>query len=267
LADGSVLPKEDELLVEFPISKPSLREAMRILEAEGLLSVRRGKLGGAVVHRPSAANVAYTMGLVLGAHEVSLSDVATALLQVEPILANHRVIATGRKPGRSRLPSGIDRTGMQARLRRQPHRPGDGEDELVGHGGYAGIAYRTGRRRVLGRGSAHDHQSRSSCAHLSASIIAHAKEIADDEIDRRAGRQPELHHRQDRRRPFGHVSAEPQRAKRRYTVISVDDHIVEPPDTFAGRLPRKFADRAPKVVGRPTMTQRSRIRVVVGARR
>ena len=60
---------------------------------------------------------------------------------------------------------------------------------------------------------------------------------------------------------------DPPRARRRYTVISADDHIVEPPDTFAGRLPRKFADRAPKVVGRPTMTQRSRIRVVVGARR
>ena len=47
-------------------SKPSLREAMRILEAEGLLRVRRGKLGGAVVRRPNAANVAYTVGLVLG---------------------------------------------------------------------------------------------------------------------------------------------------------------------------------------------------------
>ncbi|MCC5582309.1 amidohydrolase, partial [Microtetraspora sp. AC03309] len=41
---------------------------------------------------------------------------------------------------------------------------------------------------------------------------------------------------------------EPQRAERLYTVISVDDHIVEPPDTFAGRVPHKFADRAPKVV-------------------
>jgi hypothetical protein len=41
---------------------------------------------------------------------------------------------------------------------------------------------------------------------------------------------------------------DPPRAPRRYTVISVDDHIVEPPDTFTGRLPRKFADRAPKVV-------------------
>src|SRR5882672_7163834 len=41
---------------------------------------------------------------------------------------------------------------------------------------------------------------------------------------------------------------EPERAERKYTVISVDDHIVEPPDTFEGRVPRKFADRAPRVV-------------------
>jgi len=41
---------------------------------------------------------------------------------------------------------------------------------------------------------------------------------------------------------------DPPRAQRRYTVISVDDHIVEPLDTFTGRLPRRFSDRAPKVV-------------------
>lgn len=41
---------------------------------------------------------------------------------------------------------------------------------------------------------------------------------------------------------------EPPRAQRRYTVISVDDHIVEPPDTFQGRVPRKLADRAPRVI-------------------
>lgn len=87
LADGSILPKEDELLLQFPVSKPSLREAMRILEAEGLLRVRRGKLGGSVVRRPNAANVAYTVGLVLGSQEVGLSDVGNALLQVEPACA------------------------------------------------------------------------------------------------------------------------------------------------------------------------------------
>lgn len=40
---------------------------------------------------------------------------------------------------------------------------------------------------------------------------------------------------------------EPERQPRSYTVISVDDHIVEPPDTFTGRLPAKFAERGPRV--------------------
>ena len=41
---------------------------------------------------------------------------------------------------------------------------------------------------------------------------------------------------------------EPDRRRRRCTVISVDDHLVEPPDMFAGRLPSTLADRAPRVV-------------------
>ncbi len=39
-----------------------------------------------------------------------------------------------------------------------------------------------------------------------------------------------------------------------YTLISVDDHLVEPPDMFVGRLPRKFADRAPRVFPQPDGT-------------
>ncbi|HLU42874.1 MAG TPA: amidohydrolase family protein, partial [Microthrixaceae bacterium] len=31
-------------------------------------------------------------------------------------------------------------------------------------------------------------------------------------------------------------------------IISVDDHVVEPPDMFEGRLPSKYADRAPRVI-------------------
>ncbi|HQV57288.1 MAG TPA: amidohydrolase family protein, partial [Ilumatobacteraceae bacterium] len=41
---------------------------------------------------------------------------------------------------------------------------------------------------------------------------------------------------------------EPQPADVRYTLISVDDHLVEPPDMFHGRLPAALADRAPKVI-------------------
>jgi len=32
-------------------------------------------------------------------------------------------------------------------------------------------------------------------------------------------------------------------------LVSTDDHIIEPPDMFDGRLPAKYADRAPRVVG------------------
>ena len=41
---------------------------------------------------------------------------------------------------------------------------------------------------------------------------------------------------------------DPEPAELRYTIISVDDHLVEPPDMFAGRLPAALQDRAPKVV-------------------
>ena len=37
---------------------------------------------------------------------------------------------------------------------------------------------------------------------------------------------------------------------RRFTVISVDDHLVEPPDAFEGRLPARFADKGPRVARR-----------------
>ena len=33
-----------------------------------------------------------------------------------------------------------------------------------------------------------------------------------------------------------------------YTIISVDDHLMEPPHTFEGRLPAKFEQQAPRVV-------------------
>lgn len=41
---------------------------------------------------------------------------------------------------------------------------------------------------------------------------------------------------------------EPEPREVRYTVISVDDHLVEPPHMFEGRLPRDLQERAPHVV-------------------
>jgi predicted TIM-barrel fold metal-dependent hydrolase len=40
---------------------------------------------------------------------------------------------------------------------------------------------------------------------------------------------------------------EPERRRRRFTLISVDDHLVEPPHMFEGRLPKHLQERAPRV--------------------
>ena len=48
---------------------------------------------------------------------------------------------------------------------------------------------------------------------------------------------------------------EPPRADRKYTVISADDHIVEPPHVFEGRVPRMFAERAPRIIEKDDGTE------------
>src|SRR5262249_10238631 len=75
LSEGDSLGKEPELVKRFGVSRPSLREALRILEAEGLISVVRGMLGGVVVHKPDHRMAARTAALVLQARNVPLADV------------------------------------------------------------------------------------------------------------------------------------------------------------------------------------------------
>jgi GntR family transcriptional regulator, transcriptional repressor for pyruvate dehydrogenase complex len=46
LGTGDALPNETQLAEQLGISKPTLRQALRVLERSGLISVRRGKVGG-----------------------------------------------------------------------------------------------------------------------------------------------------------------------------------------------------------------------------
>lgn len=83
--DGVPLPRQDDLMKQFGVSGPSLREALRILETEGLITVRRGKLGGAYVHKPSWSSAAYALGLSLQGQGVTIADLAASLLTLEPM--------------------------------------------------------------------------------------------------------------------------------------------------------------------------------------
>jgi DNA-binding FadR family transcriptional regulator len=54
LVESDALPSESALMERFGVSRPTLREAFRVLESESLISVRRGAHGGARVHIPNA---------------------------------------------------------------------------------------------------------------------------------------------------------------------------------------------------------------------
>ena len=85
LAGADRLPTQDQLVTEFGVSYPSVREALRILETEGLVTVRRGSVGGAEVHRPDESSAAYHLGLALQGSAVSLGDLAAGLQLLEPL--------------------------------------------------------------------------------------------------------------------------------------------------------------------------------------
>jgi DNA-binding FadR family transcriptional regulator len=87
LVDGDELPTEAALLEEFPVSRPTLRESLRILETEGLIRIRRGTRGGCIVRSPRAESAAYHFGLVLQNRRVGLDDIAGARAVLEPACA------------------------------------------------------------------------------------------------------------------------------------------------------------------------------------
>jgi GntR family transcriptional repressor for pyruvate dehydrogenase complex len=57
---------------------------MRILETEGLITVRRGNVGGAVVHQPTSQRAAQMIAMVLQAKSTPPAEVSTALHHLEP---------------------------------------------------------------------------------------------------------------------------------------------------------------------------------------
>ena len=103
LTEGDSLGHEPDLVERFGVSRPSLREALRILEAEGLVTVVRGVRGGVVVHEPDERMTARTAALVLQARNVALADVFEARSLLEPIAAKAIATMRGRRAAISEL--------------------------------------------------------------------------------------------------------------------------------------------------------------------
>jgi len=94
LRASETLPPEIQLMEQFGVSRPTLREAFRILEAESLIGVRRGSRGGAQVLEPDPTVAARHVGLLLQMQGTTIQDVYEARIVTEPACAG--MLATVR---------------------------------------------------------------------------------------------------------------------------------------------------------------------------
>lgn len=86
LLEGDLLPPEIKLMEEFGVSRPTIREAFRILETQNLVSVSRGARGGAIVHRPDTSLITSHMLLSLAWEKSTVAEVYQTRVTVEPAL-------------------------------------------------------------------------------------------------------------------------------------------------------------------------------------
>lgn len=87
LKEGDLLPTEGVLQERYGVSRPTLREALRMLESEALIEVRRGSRAGAVVKPPNGAVAARYTGFLLEYRGATLSDVFEAAAMLESLCA------------------------------------------------------------------------------------------------------------------------------------------------------------------------------------
>ena len=83
LKPGEPLPTESVLMSRYGVSRPTLREAYRILESESIIKVLRGAHGGARIMAPDGATAARYTGLLLQYQGVQLADVYRARTAIE----------------------------------------------------------------------------------------------------------------------------------------------------------------------------------------
>jgi DNA-binding FadR family transcriptional regulator len=83
LTEGDGLPSEAELLTQFGVSRPTLREAIRVLESESLVVVKRGSRGGIEVSVPRVEKAAHYAGLLLEYRQATTADIFTAAAAIE----------------------------------------------------------------------------------------------------------------------------------------------------------------------------------------
>lgn len=94
------LPTEEELAVQFDVSRPTIREALKRLAAQHLVRSRRGPTGGTFVSRPTLEDLSWNLTtastLMVTLSEFSIADILEARQELEVLCA--RLAAKRRTP-------------------------------------------------------------------------------------------------------------------------------------------------------------------------
>nr|WP_255415655.1 FCD domain-containing protein [Tropicimonas sp. IMCC34043] len=85
---GDRLPGEAELMAHFGMAKGTIREALRVLEAQGLIRTRTGPGGGAFVNEVSEARARALLGNYFYFKEIGITDIYELRRVLEPVLAH-----------------------------------------------------------------------------------------------------------------------------------------------------------------------------------
>jgi GntR family transcriptional repressor for pyruvate dehydrogenase complex len=87
LVPGDRLPPEADMVASFEVGRGTLREALRYLELQGILTIKPGFGGGPVVAMPSASSLASSFTLVLQAAHTPFSTIVRSRTMLEPLVA------------------------------------------------------------------------------------------------------------------------------------------------------------------------------------
>ena len=87
LREGADLPPERELGGQVGVSRATVREALRILEGEGLLETRVGRNGGSMVSRPGSEPIERSVGIFIRGQRIRFEAVLETRAAIEPASA------------------------------------------------------------------------------------------------------------------------------------------------------------------------------------
>lgn len=111
LESGARLASEQKMLEIYHVGRASLREALRLLEAQGIVWVKPGPNGGPVVGAPGAHEFGRTAAMYLQLHGATLRDLVQSRLLIEPVMAGY--VARLQPPNvRRQLEESILRNGL-----------------------------------------------------------------------------------------------------------------------------------------------------------